>query len=100
MRLFLCLALQVRADETVLEGEALRETVIRSDLDVTQSYAGGEEGIKARNMEITLPVLMKRSLHVVLLMTLSSHSVQTYVNTTLYEKFTYAGIDCSAEEAG
>ncbi|KTF89915.1 hypothetical protein cypCar_00028747 [Cyprinus carpio] len=24
----------------------------------------------------------------------------TYVNTTLYEKFTYAGIDCSAEEAG
>lgn len=24
---------------------------------------------------------------------------QTYVNTTLYEKFTYAGIDCSAEEA-
>lgn len=25
---------------------------------------------------------------------------QTYVNTTLYEKFTYAGIDCSAEEAG
>ncbi|XP_067114605.1 angiopoietin-1 receptor [Osmerus mordax] len=23
-----------------------------------------------------------------------------YVNTTLYEKFTYAGIDCSAEEAG
>lgn len=49
---------------------------------------------------ITLPVLMKRSLHVVLLVTLSSHSVQTYVNTTLYEKFTYAGIDCSAEEAG
>lgn len=40
------------------------------------------------------------SLHVVLLMTFSSHSVQTYVNTTLYEKFTYAGIDCSAEEAG
>ncbi|KAG2466433.1 TIE2 protein, partial [Polypterus senegalus] len=26
--------------------------------------------------------------------------LQTYVNTTLYEKFTYAGIDCSAEEAG
>ncbi|GAA6089014.1 tyrosine-protein kinase receptor Tie-2 [Tachysurus ichikawai] len=25
---------------------------------------------------------------------------KTYVNTTLYEKFTYAGIDCSAEEAG
>uniref|UniRef100_A0A6J0U0K4 receptor protein-tyrosine kinase n=2 Tax=Amniota TaxID=32524 RepID=A0A6J0U0K4_9SAUR len=24
---------------------------------------------------------------------------KTYVNTTLYEKFTYAGIDCSAEEA-
>lgn len=85
----------------MLEGEALRETVIRSDLDVTQSYAGGEEGIRARYMEIiTLSVLMKRSLHVVLLMTLSSHSVQTYVNTTLYEKFTYAGIDCSAEEAG
>lgn len=49
---------------------------------------------------ITLPDLMKRSLHVVLLVTLSSHSAQTYVNTTLYEKFTYAGIDCSAEEAG
>lgn len=41
-------ALQVWADETVLEGEALRETVIRSDLDVTQSYAGGEEGMSAR----------------------------------------------------
>ncbi|KAM9519277.1 angiopoietin-1 receptor-like isoform 1-T1 [Salvelinus alpinus] len=25
---------------------------------------------------------------------------KTYVNTSLYEKFTYAGIDCSAEEAG
>ncbi|XP_041041978.1 tyrosine-protein kinase receptor Tie-2 isoform X3 [Carcharodon carcharias] len=25
---------------------------------------------------------------------------KTYVNTTLFEKFTYAGIDCSAEEAG
>ncbi|RXM96186.1 Angiopoietin-1 receptor [Acipenser ruthenus] len=25
---------------------------------------------------------------------------KTYVNTTLYEKFTYAGIDCLAEEAG
>lgn len=25
--------------------------------------------------------------------------LQTYVNTTLYEKFAYAGIDCSAEEA-
>lgn len=37
-------------------------------------------------------------------MHLASHSFclfpsQTYVNTTLYEKFTYAGIDCSAEEA-
>ncbi|XP_035291554.1 tyrosine-protein kinase receptor Tie-2-like [Anguilla anguilla] len=38
--------------------------------------------------------------HILLSLNRMLEERKTYVNTTLYEKFTYAGIDCSAEEAG
>lgn len=59
------LSLQVRADETVLEGETLRETFIRSDLDVARSYAGREEGMRSRDGAL---LVWQLKLHVIYLL--------------------------------
>lgn len=88
---------QLRVDETVLEGPAVREAPLLPDLCAAQPDAGGQEGNaaftqcwqKGKAGEMPCSYHLRRFLSI----------FQAYVNMALFENFTYAGIDATAEEA-
>ena len=103
--------LKVWPNETVLERETIWKTIICSDTGVTEQDVRRQEGKTLFYINIhtyiykdRIGLLISTLFRVLEILHLVSHLLcwfpfQTYVNTTLYEKFTYAGIDCSAEEA-
>lgn len=90
-------SVQLRVDETVLEGPAVREAPLLPDLGAAQPDAGGQEGNAAftRCWQEGKAGAIPRGYHLRLFLSV----FQAYVNMALFENFTYAGIDATAEEA-
>lgn len=81
----------------MLEGQAVREASLLPDLCAAQPDAGGPEGNAAftQCLQTGKAGKIPCSFHLRLFLSV----FQAYVNMALFENFTYAGIDATAEEA-
>lgn len=87
---------QLWANEAMLEGPAIWETPFLPNLCPAQPDAGGQEGNAVYTLsEEGKKKKMSCSYH----LRVSLSIFQAYVNMALFENFTYAGIDATAEEA-
>jgi len=92
----LALCPQVRADAAVLARPSLRAPTLCPDLHAAHPHAGGQEGEWPHGQPSPWNPTKHTSaspLH------LTCVPMQAYVNMALFENFTYAGIDATAEEA-